>query len=145
MAIRFGPLDIPGTHESPQRVPPRLMVKRTDFSGVRGESEILQMSKGRLIVIPIWIHGKWQTSDGLMEFLDTLDDQVGTHGDLVITNTSDSPGVPDTFKYCTFEGFTRASDSQAGPLPDNIGHLDGVTPSWWIRGQLAFYQLEASG
>lgn len=141
MAIRFGSLDIPGIHESPQRVPLRLMVKRTDFSGVRGESEINQEPKGRPIVIPIMIFGNFRTGEQLMQFIKSLEARIGNNADLQILSTPKSPGVPETFKYCTFEGFTRNQDSQAGPLPDTTGLLDGGTPSWWIQGYLTFYQL----
>lgn len=142
MAIYFNNRFIEGTHQSPNPARPGLMVKRTLFSGVIGESEIRQGSKGRAIVIPIKIHSHFQTAEQLAAYIRGLDARVGEHGLLEIQRRN-GVGAPAIYPFCTFEGFEKDPTPDAGPLPDLVGTLepDGVKPSWWIDGMLYFHQL----
>lgn len=133
--INFGQISMPGTHGPILTTPPQVQVVRRKFFGVRGESEIYGENAGRYLSTHIWLHNRLRTKQAIVSLLETLDAAVGTHADLVIT----TPGIPRTFKHCTFEGFEMG---ELGPLPDESGSLDGVTQSWWCEGILRWYQLQ---
>jgi len=138
--IQFGTSVIPGTHQSPIFTAPELHAVRNHFAGVRYESEILLGTGGRPVVIPIMLHSQLQTAIALEGLLKTLNTMVGMHELLEILE-GPYGGVPMEFPNCTFEGFTKDGSDDAGPLADMVGLLDGVTPSWWIKGMLMFRQL----
>lgn len=134
----------PGTHASPVFMAPELQTVRTKFFGVKGESEITGESGARAISIHIRVHGQFTQSQSLMAILDSFDKQVGRHGTLRILSgqgTIWAGGVPREYPNTTFEGFTKDGGDDSGPLPDNVGLLDGTTPSWWVDGTLVFHQL----
>lgn len=135
MAINFGQLAMPGTHGPILTTPPQIQVVRRKFFGIQGESEIYGSNGGRILTTHIWLHNRLTSKQAIVALLETLDAGVGQHADLVIT----TPGIPRTFKHCTFEGFTM---DEKGPLPDETGSLDGATPSWWCEGVLQWYQLQ---
>ncbi|MEX2113324.1 MAG: hypothetical protein WD845_09070 [Pirellulales bacterium] len=133
-----------GLHSSPMMGAPALMAQRTAYSGVIGESEILQGSKGRLITFEIKIFHQFQSWPALAGYLHLLDQMVGqVHGELHVA-PGPHGGLDDSFHNCTFEGFARKQDGLSGPLADMTGLLDGVTPSWWVDGYVAFYQLSVA-
>ncbi len=138
--IKFNGEDIHGTHESPVFQAPALQTVRSYFAGVQGESEIRLGRKGRPITINIVLHNGYSQPESLVAQLRNLEQKVGNHGVLQIV-AGQWGGVPQTFKNCTFEGFTKDPSPDAGPLPDNAGTLDGGVPSWWIRGVLVWHQL----
>ena len=133
---------IPGTHEAPVFTAPEIKAVRTHFAGLFGESEIRTGVSGRAIRVRIIIHGAYSTSTALFQYLSTLDKRVGVHGNLVITNHPTQGGTPRTYPNCTFEGFSKAETPDSGPLPDNLGTLDGSNPSWWVAGIVSFRQLK---
>lgn len=137
--IKFNGNDIYGTHESPVFQAPALQTVRTYFPAVQGESEIRLGRKGRPIAIRIVLHNGY-TKEQLVAQVRTLDQTVGDHGILQIVH-GPWGGVPQTFRNCTFEGFTKDSENDAGPLPDIAGTLDGNKNSWWVRGTLVWHQL----
>ena len=138
--IEFNGNFIQGTHESPTCGAPEGQTVRTKFAGVRGESEIRLEQGGRQITIRIWLHNRYASSAPLLAAIRQLDDMVLQHGDLRITN-GPFGGVPAVYPNCTFEGFAKDPGTEAGPLPDNAGTLDGATPSWWCIGTLTWRQL----
>lgn len=138
--IKFNGEDIHGTHESPAFQAPAHQTVRTPFAGVQGESEIRLGRKGRAIAINIILHNGYSQPAALINQLRALEQKVGNHGILQIV-PGPWGGVPQTFKNCTFEGFTKDPSPDGGPLPDSVGTLDGSKPSWWIRGTLMWYQL----
>lgn len=138
--ITFDALDIPGTHEAPIASAPLNHSIRTKFASVNGESEIRLGRGGRLITCRIIIHGGYQSYNALDQKLSELDQAVNRNGDL---NFTPGPfgGLQRTYQACTFQGFEKDPENTGGPLPDNIGLLDGTKPSWWVHGTLTWYQL----
>ncbi len=138
--VIFDGVAIVGTHGSPVFVAPALMRATAEYAGVLGESELTLGRKARGILIHIKLHDKHATYTALFNFIKTLDKMVGKHGVLRIA-TGIYGGLARDYKNVTFEGFSKDPTDDAGPLPDNVGTLDGAKPSWWVDGTLAFRQL----
>lgn len=86
--------DLVGVHEVPQRRPWELALYRGQFPGVRGESHIVDLNKGRDIYVPVRYRG-FATEAAMDAFLNDVADAQGTlTGTLTIDTT--------TYESCTF-------------------------------------------
>jgi hypothetical protein len=112
-----------------------LQVWRTQFAASTGISEIVGGQGGRVIEIPIVLRdASFTTRIKLEDFIDEINDKVGTNDTLKVFTQDDSI-LP--YDNCTFHGFNMTSD----PKPDEAGTLGAGTGRWFCQGVLRFYQL----
>jgi len=131
MSMTFAGTTIPGKQGAFATSPPMLQATRTKFQGIVGTSEINGERGMRIVECHIWIFNSGALYDdaSIKAFLRTLDNLVGTHGDIVDTDST----YKRNFKHCTFEGF---SPHPRGPIEDSAGKL-----GWWCEGTLRWTQL----
>jgi hypothetical protein len=137
MALGFNGQFIRGTHGKIQESPPAIQVVRSQFFGLRGESEIRGEQGGRDLECWIYLHNNYTTANLLSAELIRLAGLVGVNSSL---DVSGGP-ILDTYDDCTFEGFFPLPFDESGNymLPDVARTLD-TNGGWFARGTLRWRQ-----
>lgn len=150
--ILFNSIEIEGYHTALLADAPQLAATRRPFFGLDGTSEVVGGRQGRMITCQLWLTSSgWTNVKQLLARLRDLDNAVGGNHDLEERDHQTSPGIPQKFPECTFQGFQRLplpGQDMAGPLKDLAGTLHVYQAenfaknggAWFQFGQAVWYQ-----
>ena len=118
---------------------PELVTRRSHFWGVQGTSEILSDVSGTNLMVSGWFHNTYATFAEIKTALFTLDQLVGSHGDLVLNLAN--PVQAATYPETTLERIERVplgNQQEAGIVFDWAGTVDS---GWFCPVNVYFRQI----
>ena len=110
-----------GTHHSTiQFIPGELLVERTAFWGLEGESEIVSKPKHGIIEATVWLNDNWLNAAGMIAMNRYVQNDIfklrGRNGTVQETGV-----VPQLYEYCTLISFTTIPlTGQERPSPTQL-------------------------